>query len=84
MFSYKSVEFMAYEQHKDRQQKAARMRLIRSIRQQQGHDQGLAVQVRNWLGARLVNWGLKIQGHHTILPSQVVVAQSTDAYCRQN
>ncbi len=63
MFSYNSVEFMAYEQHKDRQQKAARMRLIRSIRQQQGNDQGLARQVRDWFGARLVNWGLKKKGY---------------------
>jgi hypothetical protein len=79
MFPYNSLEFMAYERHKDWQQKAAKRRLIKSLRQQKANDQGPARQVRNWLGVQLVSWGLKLQGHGTTLPSQVVVARGTEA-----
>ncbi len=65
MFSYYVIELIAYERRKELQQKVERRRLIKMLQHQQSNNRQIIWRVSNWMGTQMVQWGLKLQGHHT-------------------
>jgi hypothetical protein len=67
-----NVEFIAYERHKDLLQEAERMRLINAVQRQQANDRAASRKLTNWIGAQMVQWGLRLQGCSIVPPPQVM------------
>jgi hypothetical protein len=84
MFSNSIVEFVAYEQHQARLVEAERIRLVKSMQWGKARRPGNYQKVTHWLGGRLVEWGLKLQGHSVRPISQVTTAGGSSVECPSN
>jgi hypothetical protein len=78
-----NLEFFAYERQQDLLRTAEQIKLIETLRQRQVDERGIFRSVKNWIGVQLVKWGLKLQGHRLILPSQKTVATAANGDCSQ-
>jgi hypothetical protein len=62
MYSDWTVLMIARARHKEMLQEAERQRLFRTAGFRQPANMGRLWQVANRLGARIIKWGLKLQG----------------------
>lgn len=66
------IEFIATQRREAALEAAELHRLLKAIRKEQTSRQSITWPIRQWLGARLVVWGCKLQGCRAIAAPTLV------------
>ena len=77
-----SIERIVEERRKDLLREAEHMRLLNSLQRQRPNEPKRVRKAANWLGVKLVEWGLKLQNcYNPESPSQARLVRAVDGEC---